>query len=1173
MTSVSGVTVAARPVAAAAPAGPVSVAKALATLQQQPGSTLAISDSLVNIQSNLDALQSVAARITSLTTTDQTARLSVSAAQYTKDAGVLARWGATDGNTVDVTAVTAANAASFASSRASWVSSFSVSDSAANLSRQLDSLQSLVADGSLRQIVRTGSATALKITSTQLAADAGALGAIQNQAYTLTVTNASVSETLGLEGKTALTANAKIQSIQVKDTTAAIEQNLDSLQRLGLKLKSISQTDADTALKVSASQYKNDAIAIGKILTPYHLDVMRASASQVSALAADAKVQSVSVSDTAANIARRWSLLDRLGDSLSAVEVTDGNNAIALTADQAAVGDKLLAKFTVDSSHTYNLAVKDARAGQAAEIAALGHVASVSISDSAANVATSLASLQTLNGQGLLKSVSLTGKSLNLSLDAAQMLGDAAASTQGVLDKIANLNYGVAVAGATTDTLDALAAKTRVVSIALGASSDQIGANLDKLGQLGGRLSRIVQSDSGAVIGLTQTAFDRRAGVLAKIQGGYLVSISGATAGQAQADASNGHVASVSVVDSGRNLAQYWRALRSMGNALTSVTKSDTGALALSATGYQLAQADGLLAKFAADQHYSLSNASVAQSLQLGSESAVDRIDIVDDGDVVATQISDLTDLASGGKLHAITLNAGARRIALQASQLSGAQSVLGLVSDGRYSLALDQVAAADLGTLLAGNTKIASVTVTADAAGIASNLSALAAAGSKLTAIARTDAADVALALTGADFDSHRGELAKISDGYLVDLTAVTAGRAASVATNSHVKSIKVADTAAHLSAAWDGMSAIGSKLTEVAQSDSAQISLTASQWARTQSLGAKFSTTLKLGIASAGVADLASLDADSAVQSIQVSDNAATISAGWSSLAADTKLTRLTVTNPTTALTLSAATYAASTTLRGLIEGDQYTTALSDVSVADAATLAADTHVATLDVGGSSSDISAAFDTLAGLAKLTSLTLNNEDGTLSLTAAQVLGNTATLAKISNGYQIDATAATLADLPTLKSASNLASIGVSDSAANVADQLDDLTALGGLLGSVHLTDASPLLALKQSDWSDGATVLAKIDGSYGVALSEVDPGAAANLTADSTVQQISAAGTAESVVQNWSSLVAAYDAGAGKLMAITVTDSAPLSLSAAQQNDGAAMITGLLSGATVVTV
>ncbi len=1172
MSTIGGVRFAASPAAATSTSGPLSVATALASLRLNPGSTAVISDSRANIESNLDALQRVAARVTSLTTTDSTTQLSVTAAEYGKNAAILAKWGATSGNTVDVTGVAAADAAALASTGPSWVSTFTVTDSSGSLATHLDSLQSLVAAGRLRQIVRTGAAAPLKITVAQLDADAGALAAIKNGAYTLAVTDASVGDALGLDGKSALTANAKVSAVHIKDTTAAIEQNLDALQRVGLKLKTIAQTDTAT-LTVSASQVKNDAIAIGKILTPYHLDVIRATADQVAKLAANSKVLSVSVSDTAANIAKRWGLLDRLAGSLTAVEVTDSSNPLALTGSQLQAGEDLLAKFSVDAEHTYKLAVTGLRAGQAATIASDDHVASVSVADTADNLAANLAALGTLDDKGLLGGVSVQGKTLNLALDAAQLIGDAAAATKRILGKITNLNYGVAVTGASVDTLDELAADKHVVSIALTASSDQIASRLDTFAQLGRRLSRIRQTDSGVAIAVTQTEFDRRAGVLAKIEGGYSVDVTGATAEQAIADAANQRVASITVADTSSNLALRWRALRTMGSVLTTVTATDTGPITVLASGYQLARNDGLLAKFAADQHYAATNATVDQAVELAGDTAIDRIGLLEDGSVVAARMTELTDLATGGKLHDITLNAGATRIALGASQLEGAQTVLGLVNGGRYTLALDQVAVGDLADLLAGNSKIASVQVTADAAGIVAHLGVLGAAGHKLTAISRTDDAEVALELSAADFDDYRAELDKIGGGYLADLTQASASRAAGLAGDARVKSLTVSDTGANLSTHWNALSAIGTKLTGIAQSDSALIGLGAAQWARTLSLGEKFSTTLSVSVADATLADLETLDSNAAVKAIQVGGNAAAISAAWSTLAADTKLTGLTVFDPTTALTLPAATYTASTALRGLIAGGQYTATLSDAAIADAATLEADAHVASFDSSGSSSDIAAAFDTLAGLTKLQSLALTDENGTLSLSAAQVLGGTGTLARIGNGYRIAATAATLANLPGLQAVDNLASIAISDTAAQVAAGLDDLVALGNGVASIHLSDTSPVLALTHAGWSAGATTLAKIDGSYRVDLSEVDAASVSTLAALSDVRRLSVAGTAESIAQEWNALVTAYDGGSGKLVAISLADPSPLNLTTAQQSDGAAMITALLPNATIATL
>jgi hypothetical protein len=120
---------------------------------------------------------------------------------------------------------------------------------------------------------------------------------------------------------------------------------------VGLRLKSISQTDPGTALTITGAQYWQDSVAIGKILTSYQLDVVRASAAQAAKLAANQKVVTVSVADTAAHLAQRWGLLQRLSDSLTSVEVTDPDNAVTLTGDQLALSESLLARFTDDAEH------------------------------------------------------------------------------------------------------------------------------------------------------------------------------------------------------------------------------------------------------------------------------------------------------------------------------------------------------------------------------------------------------------------------------------------------------------------------------------------------------------------------------------------------------------------------------------------------------------------------------------------------------------------------------------------------------------------------------------------------------------------------------------------------------------------------------------------------------
>lgn len=1174
MTTVNGIASAASTLFApqAAP-GAMTVAAALSTLKARPGASVDIVDTVANIQKNLDALQGLAARITSLETGDTARQLQVGAGSYQRNAAILAKWGAGDGQTVEVANVGAAAATALVAAKPAWVTSITVADGSGNLQRNLDALQALVTGGNLRQIVHTGPATPMKITAAQLVANQDALGAIKNQAYALAITDATVSHTLGLDGQSALGSNPKIKSIAVKDGTDAIEANLDALQRVGLKLKSISQTDADNPLTLTGAQYWQNAVAIGKILTNVQLDVIRASAAQTAQLAANQKVVTISVADTAANIARRWGLMDRLADSLTAIEVTDAGNPVTITGDQLSAGSELLAKFAGSGSPPYQLAVTGVKAGQAATVAAIENVSSVKVADTAANIVAHLDALHGVGEAGLLQGIGLTGKNLTLTVGAGRLLGDPLAATQAVLGKIGNGAWRLAVTDVDLADLDTISAHARVVAMDVKGSGDEIASRLDTLFQLGKKLTRIQQTDSGGAIDVTQAAFETRSSVLAKIDGGYTVNVSGVSAAKALATAMNSHVATLAVADTGKSLAAHWGGLRSLGAALSGVSKTDEGSLSLTASAYLSGVNDGLVAKFGAEQAFALRNASVAQALQLAEDDAVDRIDITDDGSAVAEQMAELSTLQGGGKLQQITLNAGATGIALQAGELAAAQDVLGLIQGGRYSLAVDEVDVADAAALLAANPKIARMKVQGSAAGIVEHLADLTAAGHKLVSLVQTDAAEAVLSLTGNAFDQNRSTLAKIVGGYQADLTEVAAAKAATLAGSLRVRSLQVQDTGANLAATWGQLGTLGNKLADITQTDDAALQLKMSQWTSGQGLVGKFASPLAVSVSGAGVADIATLSADDAVQAFQLADIADALSAAWDSLAGETKLTQIRITDPATALAMSAETLAASTDRLALITDGNYRLALGGVAVADAAMLAADTHVASMEVTGSGEEIAAAFDTLAGLSTLQSLTLSDDNGTLSLTAAQVLGGSATLGRITNPYQIAATGAALADLEALQALNEVSTIALSDSTANVAAAFDDLLAMGSQLASLSFTDDTPVLALTQAAWTDGATVLAKVDGAYQADLSAVAAGSVDTLAAEATVRQLSVADTADALATQWATLVAAWDGGNGKLAAVQLSDDNPLSLTEAQQADGAAMIAALLPDETIVTV
>jgi hypothetical protein len=148
---------------------------------------------------------------------------------------------------------------------------------------------------------------------------------------------------------------------------------------------------------------------LAKIITSDFLAVIDASASQTKALAADHKVVTIGIQDTASNLTRNWNLLENLADSLTSVEVSDQANAITLTSDQFGAGGTLLGKFTDTLGQSYELDVTNVSAGTALTVANAHNVDSVEVSDTAANLVLGMDDLQTLNGQGELKSITLSG--------------------------------------------------------------------------------------------------------------------------------------------------------------------------------------------------------------------------------------------------------------------------------------------------------------------------------------------------------------------------------------------------------------------------------------------------------------------------------------------------------------------------------------------------------------------------------------------------------------------------------------------------------------------------------------------------------------------------------------------------------------------------------------------
>lgn len=230
---------------------------------------LAVTDSASNVFANLDTLQSMASAgdLGWVTLTDGTVRNeTLTGSQFDNDLGVLSIL--TGNYTLTVTGATAA-AASAAVANPHLIS-VTVTDSAANVAANLDSLGSLATAGELTEISLTdGGTPTLTIALAQMTTDAKALGEIEGN-YALLVTGVPVADISNL------LTQAHVGAVSVSDSSADVLADLDALQSLSAagELQLITLTDGGTPiLAITAAQLTSDAGVLHDISSPYALSI------------------------------------------------------------------------------------------------------------------------------------------------------------------------------------------------------------------------------------------------------------------------------------------------------------------------------------------------------------------------------------------------------------------------------------------------------------------------------------------------------------------------------------------------------------------------------------------------------------------------------------------------------------------------------------------------------------------------------------------------------------------------------------------------------------------------------------------------------------------------------------------------------------------------------------
>ena len=1103
-----------------------------------------IVDTLSNISSRLDALNSFNRKINQVNTTEN-GLLTITAAQLGADAAVLSKVDAAISLRVKNMSV----AAAIASDIPTRISKLTVSDSSANIANSLDALQAL--SDKLESITQIGSALPMSITAAQLGDDANALAKISNN-YNLRVSEVKAADVQ------AIGASPRVYSLAVKDDVAAIKDNLPAIQTLGAKVTAIVATDPSTHLALSATQYASYRGAINKLESGVLLDLSEAKAATASALVQDARVALVNVSDTATGLSINLDSLNGLAAKLGNITLTDVS-PLNLTVTQFKSNALALSRFnTVPDIKVRNVLASEA-VSLVASLADFGSGSSISVSDNASQIKAYWGDLNTLSSNEILSGVAVLDPRNTMALTNEQWM----AST-GLLQKLTGA-YSYSVSGMTIADAQTLLTNdpSHAVSVAIRDSSSNIAANLDALQALGAKVSSISQVGIPGALSLTRPQMLLNAATLAKITDGYTIDLSEATASQALSLATDAKVVSVSIKDTANNISSNWSALSELRSKLTNITVSDNSNLSI--TESQL-NVNGAVVLLMPNNQIFVNNAQAEHASEIATAYPNALINVVDTAQDIADHIDTLAGLldSSATLINSIRVTDHAT-ISVTADQWKDKSAIFGKFA-GSYDFMVKDVGASDASTVSSGD-HVSGITVldtSANVYGKLSELEALAAAG-QLTDITLKD--NDVMHLTQAQYNSFAHALSLIKSNLTLDVTDVAVSDADEVSANTAVVSMTVKDTAQNITTHLIELNALGQTLTGVSISDTNEIAMSYTQFVASTDLISKISGG-SIAVNSTPLDRLNTLLSDSMVTHIGLVGGSQDLANRWDDLLfAEPKITSITQSVPIEDLFITAIQLSNSAGLLGKFS-DSYSLSVSGVAATAAKSLADDhAYIQAVQVSDTSQNISANLNDLLALgSRLTSISVT-DSSPLAITAAQYLDNPQLDVLLAGQATFNISGITAADALTIASHADVASMSLVDSADHIASNLNALQGISSKVSDIAFTDALPVFTVDVADWQADSSVIGKFSSTFGLVLTNVnaaDATVVAGSTIPANVNQLKL--SIEDSEQNILNKLADLNSLAidGKLLQVSVTDTHELNLSQQDATNYASLLSVL---------
>ncbi|MDE2342630.1 MAG: NF038122 family metalloprotease [Betaproteobacteria bacterium] len=218
---------------------------------------------------------------------------------------------------------------------------------------------------------------------------------------------------------------------------------------------------------------------------------------------------------------------------------------------------------------------------------------------------------------------------------------------------------------------------------------------------------------------------------------------------------------------------------------------------------------------------------------------------------------------------------------------------------------------------------------------------------------------------------------------------------------------------------------------------------------------------------------------------------------------------------------------------------------------------------------IADTAANVAAHIDTLqADSSGILWITLTDSNP-LTLTYSQFQKDSGVLSLIQGPYTLSVTGVTTITLPLVLLNSNVASVSVADSAANLSLPLalDTLQAHAANIASITLTDSNPL-TLTYSQFQNDSGVLSLIQGPYSIDVYGVSAASVPTVLANAHVASVAVTDSS----QNISAQLDALQSESASISQISLADSSPISVTATQVTQDAGAL-GKISGSYALAV